>query len=159
MLRLNGNTVRVLYASIAIGLVVVALLTYIIVRDMVGNGWAGVRYDGSVYIPIETGPFCPGDVLTYDVTSFRDRIAPMDVIGNWCSVEIAICLTDETQNYNIAIFDLREPVTRTRAITIPDNPRIFPGAWVYVHQIAVANTDHWQTYLVPFTIAADCPTP
>lgn len=156
MWRFNGHGLRFMYLSIVIGIMIVILLVSIIWQDMAENGLTGVRYDSAVYQTNEPGPFCPGDVLTHNVTSFRDRVAPVDVIGNWCRIDNALCLADETLDYHIAIFDLREPVTRTRLITIPDNPRIFPGEWVYVHQIAVANTDHWQTYLVPFTVATGC---
>lgn len=156
MWRFNGHGPRLLNLALAFSLLCLALLVYIVWHQVAADVITGVRYDATVYEPHEVGPFCPGDGLTYDVTSYRKRVAPADVYGNWCNVTTALCLADETLEYHIAIFDLREPVTRTRAITIPDNPRMTPGDWLYVHQIAVSNSSNWRTYVVPFTIAEDC---
>lgn len=157
MWRFNGHGPRILRVALGISLLTLGLLVWIVWNQVSADVLSGVTYDATSYTPREAGPFCVGDVLTYDVTTSRDRIAPIDIYGSWCNAETAFCLADETLEYHVAIFDLRQPVTRTRSIVIPDNPRLTPGKWVYVHQIAVANSDNWQTYIVPFTIRDDCP--
>lgn len=156
MWRFNGHGILILRVALVISLLTLAMLGWIVWHQVSDDIVTGVTYDAPSYIPNEAGPFCAGDVLTYEVTSSRDRIAPLDVFGNWCNATTAFCMADETLEYHIAIFDLRQPVTRTRSIVIPDNPRLTPGDWLYVHQIAVANSSNWQTYVVPFTIAEDC---
>jgi hypothetical protein len=158
MWKLNGNTVRILRVSIALSILALALLVYLVWHDISNDAHTGVDYDAPSYTTIDAGPFCPGDVLRYNVTATRDRIAPIDVRSSWCNVASGVCLTESGSAYHVAIFDLRQPVTRERFILIPGNPRFTPGEWVYVHQIAVANTSNWRTYVVPFTIAEDCPS-
>ncbi len=156
MWRLNGHAPRVMTLSIIIGTMIIALLTYIIWQDAAHSSLTGIVYDSQVYEPDQTGPFCAGDKLTYTVTVERDRVAPLDIRRHYCHAETGLCLLELTKLDYSTVYDIRPPTSSVRTITIPESERLIPGAWVYVHQVAVANTDNWQTYIVPFTVSDRC---
>lgn len=157
MWRFNGHGPRILRVALGISLLTLALLVWIVWNQVSADVLSGVTYDATSYTPKESGPFCPGDVLHYEVEVTRDRIAPLDIRRSFCYDANGICVLELARWDFTTVYDFREPITSTRTLQIPHSARMIPGDWVYVHQIAVANSSNWQTYVVPFTVRDDCP--
>lgn len=157
MWRFNGHADLIVRLALALSLAMLSMLVYIVWSQISHDLRTGVAYDEDTYMPQEQGPFCPGDVLHYDVRVIRDAVGPIEIVRNYCRVDTGLCVLDLSDVDYTTVYDLRPPASSPRTLPIPIHPRMTPGAWVYVHQIAIVNSDNWQTYVVPFEVAENCP--